>query len=63
MIFETNLGPMSGINLLEELAYISYSTNREISPHIPPERYTAMGFQNVPAMEERFQTEQAKAAA
>lgn len=45
--------------LIDYLTYRSYAHNREISPHITPERWRAI-FSNVDAMEQEYQAERSK---
>lgn len=45
------------IDLVDELTYINYRYNREISPHITPERWEKSYGPQVRQMEERFQRE------
>lgn len=41
--------------IIDELTYISYAHNREIAPHISPERWRKLYGQRTEAMEARYQ--------
>ena len=43
-------------NLISELTYISYATNRDNAPQITPERWAKI-YSNVATMEIRYQDE------
>lgn len=43
--------------LLDELLYVSYCTQRDTNPSVPPARWHALGLGDQ-AMEERYRTEQ-----
>jgi len=49
--------------LVDTLFFVNYATNRDLRPDIPPERYSAAGYPNVPAMEAKYQAERAIAKA
>lgn len=46
---------VTGLELIDELTYISYATNRDLG--IEPAGFVRMGFSNVDAMERRYQEE------
>lgn len=43
--------------IVETLAYVNYACQRDLNPEIPPERWAAMGFKDVPTLEARYQAE------
>ena len=45
--------------IVDELTYVNYACNRDAAPHVAPEQWARCGYPNVPAMEARYQAEQA----
>ena len=54
----TNRGTFTPSGLADELAYINYAHNRDIAPHVTPERWAKVyGEAAVAELEARYQAE------
>jgi hypothetical protein len=49
---------MTARDLVDDLTFAAYAHNRDIAPHVTPERWAKV-FPNAAAMEERYQHERA----
>lgn len=50
---------MGEAQIIDELTYISYATNRDLAPEVSVERWEKHVYQNARAMEVRYQAEKA----
>jgi hypothetical protein len=60
-VIPTNRGPMTADQIIEHLVYVSYAHNRDLG--LSPEAFKRARFENVDALEARYQAERAKAVA
>lgn len=58
---ETTIGEVNAPDVIDELTYISYSTQRALKPSIQPKMWGLLyGDEQVKKMEERYQREHAR---
>lgn len=58
----TNRGNFTAGGLLDELLYINYAHNRDVSPHVTPEQWAKI-YPGADQLEARYQAEHAIAKA